>query len=203
MKAPQDLIRTGAFAGFSDGRVKTSPRSRDRRMTKLAFNATTHTAPKIRPLRPIENISVDGVYADDCYTFMRMLSVDSPIRGIKVSNVRCGVRCYGINMDAARYCRTPLFEEDDFPDGAGIIENVTLENIELFFSAPPRTGALICAESLCRNYVIKNLRRSDAYEAPTLLLKKVAGISCGGKRLESKGDELRLFGSIDNISIGR
>lgn len=110
----------------------------------------------------IENIRIENIVAEDCHTFLRMLSVDSPIRNIEIRNVRCGCRAFAINMDAARYCRTPLFNENDRPDGVGRIENVLIKGMIAFSTAEQANAALICCESNCRNVRIERFSRDLA-----------------------------------------
>ncbi len=110
----------------------------------------------------IENIRIENIVAEDCHTFLRMLSVDSPIRNIEIRNVRCGCRAFAVNMDAARYCRTPLFNENDRPDGVGRIENVLIKGMIAFSTAEQANAALICCESNCRNVRIERFSRDLA-----------------------------------------
>ncbi len=110
----------------------------------------------------IENIRIENIVAEDCHTFLRMLSVDSPIRNIEIRNVRCGCRAFAINMDAARYCRTPLFNENDRPAGVGRIENVLIKGMIAFSTAEQANAALICCESNCRNVRIERFSRDLA-----------------------------------------
>lgn len=46
----------------------------------------------------IENIEVDGLYADNGYTAVRLLSCGSRMRNIKITNVYGTYRCYGISF---------------------------------------------------------------------------------------------------------
>ena len=39
---------------------------------------------------PIENIYFKDIYAEDCHTGVRLLSVDSPIRNITIDNMEVG-----------------------------------------------------------------------------------------------------------------
>ncbi len=80
----------------------------------------------------IEDITFENIFAENCYTVIRMLSVTAPIRNIKFKNIYAGYRYYVINADGARYCRTPLFDEKDFPDGIGTCENIQLENVTCY-----------------------------------------------------------------------
>jgi len=77
----------------------------------------------------ITDIDFEDLYAQDCHTIIRLLSVDHAIRDITIRNVYGGFRCYAINADAARYCRTPLFREEDMPDGVGEISRVTISGM--------------------------------------------------------------------------
>lgn len=125
----------------------------------------------------IENIRIENIVAEDCHTFLRMLSVDSPIRNIEIRNVRCGCRAFAINMDAARYCRTPLFNEDDRPDGVGRIENVHIKGMVAFSTAEKTTDALICCESNCRNVRIERFTRDFAADRTHCNLLQVRNVS--------------------------
>ncbi|MBR2353240.1 MAG: hypothetical protein IKA76_01900 [Clostridia bacterium] len=46
----------------------------------------------------IENVEVDGLYADNGYTAVRLLSCGSRMRNIKITNVFGTYRCYGISF---------------------------------------------------------------------------------------------------------
>ena len=81
---------------------------------------------------PIEDVVIRGVFAEDCYTAFRMLSVTSPIRRITIENVYVGCRHYAVNIDGARYCRTPLVTEAEYPRGAGLLSDVTIRNMHVW-----------------------------------------------------------------------
>ncbi len=108
---------------------------------------------------PIENITFHNLYAEDCHTIIRLLSVDSPIRNIKINGVYGGFRTYAINMDGARYCRTPLFDEKDQPLGVGIIENVEIDNMECYRTQGDNPA--ISFESQVKNFVLRNFNFHD------------------------------------------
>ena len=55
--------------------------------------------------------------------------MDHPIERIRFRNVHAGFRCYAINADGARYCRTPLFREDEQPAGVGMIRGVSIDHM--------------------------------------------------------------------------
>ncbi len=157
----------------------------------------------------IEDIEFDNLYAECCHTVIRLLSVTAPIRNIRIRNVYGGFRCYALNADAARYCATPLFHEEDYPEGVGIIENVSIENFTCrpFFENPegwqgtqaaPNTA--ICIESCMKNFRISGFRHIGAEAAPdgycVLMARNVANgkITADGQEhmLKNKNDSLML-----------
>ena len=103
----------------------------------VAFNAddcfTRQTNFDIIP-GPIRDILVDGLQADACHTFVRLLSVDAEISNIVVRNVRGGFEACAVNMDAARYCRTPIVPPEDprFAQGVGQVRDVRIENMQVY-----------------------------------------------------------------------
>ena len=129
---------------------------------------------------PIENITFRNIVAEDCYTAIRMLSVTAPIRNIRIENVHCGCRAYAINMDSARYCRTPLFKENDYPRGVGRVEKIRIDNLQVFATTTNHPApALIHLECGMDDFVITHFRRlmeKDVYPAkPTLLARNLVG----------------------------
>ncbi len=128
---------------------------------------------------PIEDITFENVSAEDCHTGVRILSVVSPIRNIRIRNFSAGCRCYAINADGARYCRTPLFTDAERPTGVGCIENVVFDGFSCHATRPD-TSTLMALESNPggRGFIIRNFRRDlekdQAPGAPTLVLRKVA-----------------------------
>lgn len=109
----------------------------------------------------IEDITFENIYCECCHTIIRMLSVTAPIRNLRFKNIYGGFRCNAINADAARYCRTPLFEEDEYPDGAGKIENIYFENFTCIPNFDPSgrrmpPEAALKFESQMDNFEIRN-----------------------------------------------
>ncbi len=141
---------------------------------------------------PIENIVFRNLYAEDCHTAIRMLSFVSPIRNIRFENVVAGCRAFAINMDAARYCRTPLFKDKDFPEGVGCVEDIEIDGMTVWFSTPGKRKALIDCENRVKNFVIRTfVRDSNADQAPetaTLVIDKTPGI-----RIKAKDGERTLL----------
>lgn len=109
----------------------------------------------------IEDITFENIYCECCHTIIRMLSVTAPIRNLHFKNIYGGFRCNAINADAARYCRTPLFDEEDYPDGVGKIENIYFENFACAPNFDPsgrRTPPELAFrfESEMDNFVVEN-----------------------------------------------
>ncbi len=148
----------------------------------------------------IENIHFEDLFAEDCHTLVRMLSVTSSIRNITIKNLYGGCRAYAINCDGARYCRSPLFREDEYPNGVGKISQVRMENVAVHFTAAGRKDALIVMETLADHLEIVNFVRNMALdaspEAPTLRARNITGT-----RLVSDGVTHELKSKCDDICI--
>lgn len=162
----------------------------------------------------IENILFENIFADNCYTFTRMLSVTHSIRNITFRNIHCGCRVHAINMDAARYCRTPLFKEEEFPDGCGNIENIIIEGMHVYASEAGASQPLIVAETRCKNFCIKDFKRDMEKDAavspgPTIFARNlkdtVFGITEKGEEqeylLKGKADVLEKYGTFEELRI--
>ena len=159
----------------------------------------------------IEDITVENVFAVNCYTIIRMLSVDVAIRDIRIKNVYAGYRNYAINGDGARYCKTPLFSEEERPLGVGRIENVTVENFVCYpvCEKPanlPRGQVdptfAIRLESLADGFTVRGFRKLRAEgdeDTYALLVSNVVGVkvtSDGGEweiREKDRGVRLDSF----------
>jgi polygalacturonase len=143
---------------------------------------------------PIEKITFRNIYAEDCHTAIRMLSVTSSIRNIRFENIVAGCRCFAINMDGARYCRTPLFDDQKFTEGVGCIENISIDGFTTWLTVDDGQKALIDCESKVKNFVISNFKRDldkdKAPSVPTVIIDKTPGI-----RIKAIG--------MDNITVDR
>jgi polygalacturonase len=141
---------------------------------------------------PIENIVFRNLYAEDCHTAIRMLSFVSPIRNIRFENVVAGCRAFAINMDAARYCRTPLFKDEDFAEGVGCVENIEIDGLKVWWSTPGERKALIDCESRVKNFVVRHFvrdhRADQAPQVATLVIDKTPGV-----RIMAKNGERTLL----------
>ena len=116
----------------------------------------------------IEDIVFEDLYAENCHTVIRLLSFDHAIRRIAIRNVTAGFRCYAVNMDAARYCATPLFDDRDWPQGVGCIEDVSIRD---FTAWTDGEMPAVKIETNCRGFSMENFRfrgGSNALEAHNL-----------------------------------
>lgn len=109
---------------------------------------------------PIENIEIENIQAEDCHSFVRLLSVWSPIRNVRITNVSGTCSVSAINADAARGCRVPIFDEKNppFPDGVGLLENIEATLLRVAKSQPNGI-ALLRLETRMKNFTIRDFER--------------------------------------------
>ncbi|HOP11235.1 MAG TPA: glycosyl hydrolase family 28-related protein [Oscillospiraceae bacterium] len=161
---------------------------------------------------PIENITVENVSAENCYTFFRLLSITSPIRNIRIKDISGGCRVYAVNMDAARYCLTPLFKENDYPDGVGEIENIEIEDMRIWHTGNSKVNALLLCESMVKDFKITGFSRITEFdtdrEIPTLLVRNVTSstVAVQGKEqvsvsLKNKSEVLKWNKEFTELKI--
>lgn len=167
----------------------------------------------------IENVLIENIEAEDCHTLVRMLSVDAPIKNITLRNIKGGFRKYAINMDGARYCKTPLFKEDECPNGCGVIENITIENFKAHCTkvadvSNPNETCIVC-ESQVKNFNMTGFVRDMGLDIdptrPTLLAKNVVNqtfelVHNGEKTekvIESKGEVFKTSKVFDKLYISK
>lgn len=155
---------------------------------------------------PIEDITVRGVFAENCYTGFRMLSVNSPIRNIRMEDIHLGCRHFALNMDGARYCRTPLIKPGEKTGGSGLIENVTIDNMTIASVENAGEKALILAETTLKNCRITYFRRLDTdLNKPSLLITNAPGsygeLTAAGNTISYclERSEFRWAGDFDSI----
>ena len=128
-RASGRLLRKGVIR-----RLRGAHGSPQRRFCGLQRGRLLHPATNFDIIPgPIRDILVDGLQADACHTFVRLLSVDAEISNIVVRNVRGGFEACAVNMDAARYCRTPIVPPEDprFAQGVGQVRDVRIENMQV------------------------------------------------------------------------
>lgn len=166
----------------------------------------------------IEDISFENIFAENCYTLIRMLSVDAPIRNISFKNVYGGYRNYVINGDGARYCKTPLFKEEDMPDGVGRVENITVDGLVCYpvFEMPehcvngqadPTFGVRM--ECLADNFTIRGFRKlavkddGDSYAALITNVRGIRVIADGREFILSEKKDGALLDNFTELRINK
>lgn len=156
----------------------------------------------------IEDITFENIYTEACHCIIRMLSVSAPIRNIRFKNVYGGYRVYAINGDAARYCRTPLFDDADHPDGVGCIESIEIENFqcypvkekEAWWEGPggdPSVGLMF--ESKINNFRISNFRFSQSEDGKECVALKMRNVP--GQRIVADGQTYETSAKADVVTI--
>ena len=166
----------------------------------------------------IEDITFENIFAENCYTIIRILSVGAKIRNIKFKNIYAGYRNYAINGDGARYCKTPLFKEEEYPSGVGCVEDIEIENFVCYPVTKPlanNPGSMvdptygIRLECCCRRFGIKGFEKlpvlgDENTHAFLMTLVVDTEIVADGKRyvLKDKSDRL-LLDSFSEIEINK
>ena len=160
---------------------------------------------------PIEDVVIRNVAAEDCYTAFRLLSVTSPIRRVTIENVYAGCRHYAVNIDGARYCRTPLVTEAEYPRGAGLLADITIRNMHVWTTMESGERGLIVCESIPKRFLIDALvrhsERDSMPEKPTLAIRNLTdtAVVCRTDEkmetacLREKGDTFVRNGSIRSL----
>ncbi len=125
---------------------------------------------------PIEDLVVEDLEAHSCHSFVRLLSVFSPIRNVTIRKVRGGCLVGALNADGARGCRVPVFDEANppHPDGVGLLENIHASDF-FVHKAGPNGMALVDLQERLRNVTVtefrRDLDRDQSSETPTLRLR--------------------------------
>ncbi len=126
----------------------------------LAFNANDVTTMS-RYNGPIENIEVDGIFADRCHSAVRLLSFGDAIRNITIRNVYGAYYRYAIGL--THYLA-------DIPR-KGFFDNIVLENLYLSKALPLQSDWNSCPdwapvwvenESVVGSLRITGLHRTEA-----------------------------------------
>jgi len=161
----------------------------------------------------IEDISFENIYCESCHTIIRMLSITAAIKNIRFKNVYGGFRCNAINADAARYCATPLFKEDDYPQGVGKISDITFENFTCrpLLTLPngfngtqalPRTALII--EAHMDRFQISDFRYlADAEEQKKCPMLSATNLTCQTICVDGKEFHLREKSDVARIENGK
>jgi polygalacturonase len=148
---------------------------------------------------PIRDIVIEDIEAENCHTFVRLLSVWSPIERIRISGVRGTCAMSAINCDAARGCRVKLFDEahPPYPDGVGMLRDIDISDVAVAKSEDNH-AALVRLETRMERCNITGLRRMmDVDRSPSSPTVRVQKTRVGRLRLEPGGVDTSL--SVDGL----
>ena len=123
---------------------------------------------------PIRGFEIRNVHSDECYCFMRIFSYESEISDIHIDSVSGRCQKSVLNMDAARYCRTPVFKDEDYPKGVGNVSDILIENVNV--SKKYHKSPALLMETNVRNFEIRNLKMVND-TADYLLFRKIDNIA--------------------------
>ena len=149
---------------------------------------------------------VENVQAENCWTGIRLLSIDNQISNVTIRNMTAGIRCHAVNLDAARYCANPLFTDEDRPDGVGKLRNITLENLT-FYKTKDAFDASFCIFETKGDLTVTNLKRDyskDCFpDIPTVKFKNLPDheITVNGNTYISQGEKKIFDGAEFNLII--
>lgn len=136
---------------------------------------------------PIRRIRIENLSAADCHTFVRLLSVRSPIEDIEIRHLRGGCHVAALNLDACRECRVPLFDPDDpaVADGVGAIARVCMRDVNVYKASTASRKPLVDLRTRVQDFVIENLLRDPERDAqPQAASLLVGSVGAATVRLE-------------------
>lgn len=156
---------------------------------------------------PIRRIAIEDVEAEDCHSFVRLLSVWSVIEDVTIRDVRGTCSVAAINADAARNCRVQVFDPTHPPyeDGVGMLRRIHASGFRVARSSPGHTP-LLRLETRMSDFRVedfKRLRERDLSPGtPTLRLMNtvVKPFTINGQR--HPGLSLKEEFALDEDEIG-
>ncbi len=141
---------------------------------------------------PIRRIRIHNIEAISCHSFVRLLSVWSPIEDIEISEMRGGCRVCAVNMDACRNCVKPVAPQPElvYHYGVGHVENVYIHDCEIYKAVSEEKNALFDLHSQMHSVTIRNVIRQESKEEkneiPTLVLSDLRPTTFIAKNLASE-----------------
>ena len=130
---------------------------------------------------PIRNITIHHLEADQCHSFVRILSTDSPIEHIDISHVRGGFTAAAVNMDGGRGCRVKVFDAADpqYADGVGDCRDIRVSDFRVFKAVVGGRDPLLRLQQRVHNLTVSDFQRQasrdGAPDAPTFAVRHVPG----------------------------
>ena len=122
----------------------------------------------------IRNLTIHDLRADQCHSFVRILSTDSPIEHIDISGIRGGCTESALNMDGARGCRVQVFDAADpkYARGVGDCRDIRVGDIVVFKATANSRSPLIRLQQRVDGLTLTGFRRDTSRDgspaAPTL-----------------------------------
>ncbi|MBQ8803922.1 MAG: hypothetical protein IJZ53_09825 [Tyzzerella sp.] len=178
---------------------------------------------------PISDILVENVYAENCWSAVRLLSVEQEISNVTIRNLSAGVRCHGLNLDGSRHTADPVFKEENYPNGIGKLKNIVFENVTLWRADKTWKEEVLEKQGNCSltvesfpirldsphfniwetkgDIIIKNLRRErekDCNSSSKFLRFKHlhnTAVTINGETLTMQGEERYIDGDKFDITI--
>ena len=150
---------------------------------------------------PIRNVTIHDLAADQCHSFVRILSTDSLIEHIDISGIRGGCTQSVINMDGARGCRVQVFDAEDpkYARGVGDCRDIRVGDVEVYKATPNSGTPLIRLQQRVDGLAVtgfrRDMNRDGSPAAPTLDARFLDGY-----RLEIEGMEVSRGAALDHDS---
>jgi hypothetical protein len=204
LRPNQDGIHLGG--GCEDGVIEdlfaAGSKTTSDDMVALNADDALERAPLRRLVNaPIRRVRIRKLRADDCHSFVRLLSVWSVIEDVEIEDVLGGCRVSAVNMDGARDARVPLFKPDDpaVADGVGRINRVVIRGMRVHKSHGGSHHPLLDLRSRCEDFRIEDFTRDDARDArpdvPTLRASDSAAFKAELEGLDRRQVEQMLSAS--------
>ena len=125
----------------------------------------------------IEDVDIDGIYCDNGYTGVRLLSRGDAIRNVRISNIHGEFRYYAVSLTH----HYPIREDKPI-----LLENIHISDVYVSKSRAEceenqkwavKSGALIWFEHgiVCKNVTVENVYRNERNlqtKAPTVRIDK-------------------------------
>lgn len=129
----------------------------------VALNADD--GPAAEPIRgAIHDILIDGIYSDNGYTAVRLLSAGSPVSRVKISNV----------FGSYRYNVVSFTHHDVHPGAPTVFEDIVIDGI--FASktligepSPEKPGSLVAPIRIASGALVKNVHISNYHRSESLV----------------------------------
>ncbi|MBQ4152888.1 MAG: hypothetical protein IJD11_00910 [Oscillospiraceae bacterium] len=134
---------------------------------------------------PIRNIVIEDLYADNTFSFLRLMSEQEPLENISVRNVRGGCYYLGVQMQISPYVREK--ESAKGQRGVGKLKNITLSDWRIYHRQPygmdidwqKRADASVdgmidmeeMVENLTIDHFVREYDKDNRPDLPTLYIK--------------------------------